>query len=40
MKNKIVKIIVIIVALIVLGGIILNFCPGLEAWLHGVTGWN
>ncbi|WP_286029182.1 hypothetical protein [Ligilactobacillus agilis] len=28
---------------IVLGliaGLLLNFCPGLEAWLHQITGWH
>ncbi|MEG2290686.1 MAG: hypothetical protein RSA29_14895 [Clostridium sp.] len=40
MKNKIVKIIFLVVILMILAGVILNLCPGLEAQLHRITGWN
>lgn len=40
MKNKAVKIIFVVIVLVVLGAAILHLCPGVEAELHRITGWN
>lgn len=40
MKNKIVNIVFIVIILMILAIIILNLCPGIEAELHRITGWN
>lgn len=40
MKNKIIKIMFMIIIVIILAIVILNLCPEVEAELHRITGWN
>lgn len=40
MKNKAVKLMIIIMGFVLLAALILNLWPGLEEALHKITGWN
>ncbi|WP_255703625.1 hypothetical protein [Turicibacter sp. TJ11] len=40
MKNKAVKLMMILIAFVLLAALILNLWPGLEEALHKITGWN
>ena len=40
MKNKIVKIILILIIVMVIGIVILNMFPEVEEALHKITGWD
>ena len=39
-KNKKVKLMIIIMGFVLLAALILNLWPGLEEALHKITGWN
>ncbi|MDO5519141.1 MAG: hypothetical protein Q4G58_01475 [bacterium] len=40
MKHKTVKILVTVLLVLVVATAILHLCPGVEAELHRITGWN
>ncbi|MDM8281072.1 hypothetical protein QUW35_10410 [Ligilactobacillus agilis] len=40
MSKKILPLFGGIIVLGLIAGLLLNFCPGLEAWLHQITDWH